>query len=1544
MKVSKVPSNIAVAVNNITFGDVAIINMTVPKDATGNITVRVNNTVVVVGIVNGTAQAVVPYLKVGNYTVDVTYNGDDKYLSSTNATKLTVNKASSDITVIDQGNGTVVVIVGDNATGNVTIEVEGKNFTGPVVNGTAIINLTNVTPGEHNITVIYSGDENHNGDIVNATVNIPKLVTPIKVSVTDIYVGDVARINVTVPANATGKVRIEIDGKEYFAPIEDGVARFKVENLTAGVKTVAVTYAGDDNYTANFTTANFTVLKYAPTITVNAGDINVGDVVVINVTAPVDVTRPVIVNVGGVDYAVNITNGIGQLNVSGLDSGKYNVAVKYYGDDKYLTANNATNFKVSKVPSTVSVKADNITVGEKAVIEITVPRDATGNVTVTVGGKDYNVSVADGKGTLVVPGLKVGNYTVDVKYIGDRKYEESTNSTKFTVNKHMTDEIIVIDQGNGTVVVVVPGNATGNVTIEVEGKNFTGPVVNGTAIINLTNVTPGEHNITVIYSGDENHNGDIVNATVNIPKLVTPIKVSVTDIYVGDVARINVTVPANATGKVRIEIDGKEYFAPIEDGVARFKVENLTAGVKTVYVSYAGDNNYTGNHTSGNFTVLKYAPTITVNASDITVGDVVVINVTAPVDVTRPVVVNVGGVDYAVNITNGIGQLTVPNLNSGTYDVTVTYYGDDKYLSANNATGFKVSKVPSYVTVSADNITVGEKAVIEIAVPGDATGIVTVRVDGKDYDVFVAGGKGILVVSGLKVGNYTVDVKYPGDRKYEESVNSTRFAVNKVVTDDITVVDQGNGTVYVIVPGNATGNVTIVVENRTYNGTVINGTAIIDLGNLTNGTHNITVIYSGDDNHTGITVNDTVTIHIPTPIVITPIKIDVTDIYVGDVARINVTVDSDATGNIRIEIDGKEYFAPIEDGVARFEVENLTAGVKTVAASYLGDDGHDMGFATANFTVYKHNSTVSAEVESVTVGEYVTIKVNVPTDATGQVLLDIDGVSQYYVNVTNGEGIIKIPYIPSGEYDVNLTYLGDDKYLPSTNVTLFDVNKVKPFVIPIAHDIYVGENEVLRLLVPADATGNVTVIIDGEEYVFNLNEGTLGVQYSEGEKYIVAISGGNGELVIEGLPVGEYVVSVRYNGDSKYTSADNTTDFKVMNRNTDIEVIDLGNGTVVVVVPDNATGNVTIEVEGQNFTAPVINGTAVIDLTNVTPGKHNITVIYSGDETHDPATVNATVDIPKYYTPISVTAQDIYVGDTEIVEVTVPSDATGIITIEINAKEYSAPIVDGKAVFYVDGLAFGNKTVAVKYSGDDKYRDNYTTGQFEVIKRPTTITGIGQDIPVGYDELIIAYVFPEDATGRVLFDIDGVGYYANIIDGVAKLIVHDLPNDVYVAMLTYEGDDKYLPSTTTVKFTVHKVKAPIEASGDVIQEGDSATIIVTVPDDATGTITITVDGKKYSEEIKDGKAVFKVPGLVKGDWDVDVEYSGDEKYEGNATITDVLVYRNDVPSNNHTDNHEAESHVSGAVKLSDYPTGNPILVLLLILIALGAGKARRFKR
>ena len=117
-----------------------------------------------------------------------------------------------------------------------------------------------------------------------------------------------------------------------------------------------------------------------------------------------------------------------------------------------------------------------------------------------------------------------------------------------------------------------------------------------------------------------------------------------------------------------------------------------------------------------------------------------------------------------------------------------------------------------------------------------------------------------------------------------------------------------------------------------------------------------------------------------------------------------------------------------------------------------------------------------------------------------------------------------------------------------------------------------------------------------------------------------------------------------------------------------------------------------------------------------------------------------------------------------------------------------------------------------------------------------------------------------------------------------------------------------------------------------------------MPDDATGTVTIGVNGKEYTNPVENGKAVFEISGLKKGDYNVDASYSGDKKYEANDTITDVIVNFHENGNNNPAD-YGGERHSSqGGVSLADHPTGNPILALLLILVVLASTQIRRFKK
>ena len=109
-----------------------------------------------------------------------------------------------------------------------------------------------------------------------------------------------------------------------------------------------------------------------------------------------------------------------------------------------------------------------------------------------------------------------------------------------------------------------------------------------------------------------------------------------------------------------------------------------------------------------------------------------------------------------------------------------------------------------------------------------------------------------------------------------------------------------------------------------------------------------------------------------------------------------------------------------------------------------------------------------------------------------------------------------------------------------------------------------------------------------------------------------------------------------------------------------------------------------------------------------------------------------------------------------------------------------------------------------------------------------------------------------------------------------------------------------------------------------------------LPKDATGYVTIIIEGKKYTSKVVNGKAVFKIPGLSKGKHTVKVIYSGDKNYAGNETITTIDVDGNS--DNGHDINSE------DGIVLSKYSTGNPVWIILLILFAIGSAQLRRFKK
>ena len=82
------------------------------------------------------------------------------------------------------------------------------------------------------------------------------------------------------------------------------------------------------------------------------------------------------------------------------------------------------------------------------------------------------------------------------------------------------------------------------------------------------------------------------------------------------------------------------------------------------------------------------------------------------------------------------------------------------------------------MTATVSNIKVGASAVFKVKLASDATGTVTVKVGGKTVDATLSKGAASVTVDGLKSGEYSANIYYSGDAKY----NSNSIVKNLVVS------------------------------------------------------------------------------------------------------------------------------------------------------------------------------------------------------------------------------------------------------------------------------------------------------------------------------------------------------------------------------------------------------------------------------------------------------------------------------------------------------------------------------------------------------------------------------------------------------------------------------------------------------------------------------------------------------------------------------------------------------------------------------------------
>ena len=514
-------------------------------------------------------------------------------------------------------------------------------------------------------------------------------------------------------------------------------------------------------------------------------------------------------------------------------------------------------------------------------------------------------------------------------------------------------------------------------------------------------------------------------------------------------------------------------------------------------------------------------------------------------------------------------------------------------------------------------------------------------------------------------------------------------------------------------------------------------------------------------------------------------------IIFGENLTVKVELPKDANPSwVLMSVGEIYYYVKIDDeGVSLWNMTGLEAGIQYIKIGYRGNNKYEAVEVFHTVNVIKANPNLNVFIKDVNYGENLTIYATLNgvnnTNLTGNVIVTINN-KNYSVVVINGKGNVSADKLPAGLYNFSATWAGNDNY-NGTNISGgFKINKIDSTIAINVEDIKVGENATIIVNLDSDATGNVTITLDNQNYTVAINEGQT-------------------IKVIGGLKAGTYDVFVKYICDNNYNSAQNTTKFtvlKISDYNMDVTVPEFKEGvnsTVGVDLPKDAEGTVTVEIEGKKYTANIINGTAKVNIPGLDVGDYNITTTYSGDAKYvsmtkkGNITVIPNMDVNLYVDDVVMIYHD---GTRLVAKLT---DYQGrpivndIIYFTINGKTYAKTTDDNGTVSM--GLNLDSKvyTATVSYNESEVYSKIYKN--VTVTINPTVIS---EDLVKMYQNDTRFYVKFTDSTGKALtkttvkFNIHGVFYTKKTDkDGVADLGIMLRPGEyILTAYNPVTGEEK----------------------------------------------------------------------------------------------------------------------------------------------------------
>ena len=997
-------------------------------------------------------------LTYGDYSCTVQCYEDDLYGSKSitknfKVTKLTPTINSSEIINKIAGDNIIYnITLNNDANGTIQIFIFNQTFNGTVVNGFSAINITNLVGGEYNYTVEYSGDSNYGYLVLTKSAMVDYKNSSIDFEIKEsIKFDEYVVIRPIVTPDATGTINIFINN--MFNKTINVNEAFTLGNLNVGNYSITLVYKGDKYYNISKKTKLFNITPINTNISV-LYDSLIARNTIINVTLDSRATGNITININNKHYIQSLDNGKTSFRIDELVSDGYNYIISYSGDKNFNKNSTTGYFFIQLKESKINVSAENIIVGDIAKINYNITEGVTGNISVYIDNKFFNnFSIGE---QIELVNLTSGKYTINISYHSDGFYDSCNDSINLTVFKKASVKLNVNEINFNEpfeLCPIVTSGTTGNLDIYVD--NIYKSSINIGKAYRITNLNGGNHTIRVVYSGDD-YFAPCENTTIlKVNKINTTILVSHAETIAGNTV-LTITLNNKATGLVTVNVNNKNYPKSLSNGKTNVYIYDLPFGDYNYTVFYSGDQNFNNNTLTKDIFIQPKESKISIMADDIYVDDIAKINYALTSGAYGVLSVYVNDT-FVKNVTVG-NNIELENLAYGNYKVKVVYNSDGYYATCQNITTFKVKKLNPTLTLSANNIsstnynyfnthiTAGNDVNLIFIFNEDATGEVNITHESgvgheANYTLELNNGKANITIPNVMADSHYFTISYSGDDKYlpfngesEVYFNYKQSSINYTIPSNILWGDSF--IINPVLPDDATGEIEITIyDNKGYYfNDFITAGSLYNFTILNGDTNYLKLYYSGDEYYGDYNyLREFNVAKLNTALSITD------KMEVNNLVPIKVTLNEDATGNIRIYMGDKWNYGKLNNGECIFNVSDLIGTVYNVNIVYDGDSKYNSinVFKSVNITRKKLNHTFN--IHNIIYGE----DMNLIHTSSASTIVDfyIDGVYKQSVNAGFTYTIEK-PSI--GEHELRVVFNGNNYYEPYDDTTKFWVFQKYP--------------------------------------------------------------------------------------------------------------------------------------------------------------------------------------------------------------------------------------------------------------------------------------------------------------------------------------------------------------------------------------------------------------------------------------------------------------------------------------------------------------------